>query len=134
MIIIGNLFFSGVPSNPRTSLDYMKGLFEEMPEDSESTKNLSPSMLKKRMDNLQSTGQMRRYEFSQDSSVFKAQISCVFQILRYFIMSRNVLFSSKRQQETSAPLSFGSLAMALFLTANDKSNEQVSTQIFQTFW
>ena len=45
----------------------MRGLFEEI-EDSEanSAKNLSPSMLKKRMDNLQSTGQIRRYEIFQE--------------------------------------------------------------------
>ena len=63
------MFFSGVPSNPRTSLDYMKGLFEGEIEDSETaTKSLSPSMLKKRMEHQQtlqsSSGQMRRYEFT----------------------------------------------------------------------
>jgi len=56
----------GVPSNPRTSLDYMKGLFEGEIEDSSevTTKSLSPSMLKKRMEHQQtlqsSSGQMRR--------------------------------------------------------------------------
>ena len=63
-------FFPGVPSNPRTSLDYMKGLFEGEIEDSSevTTKSLSPSMLKKRMEHQQtlqsSSGQMRRYEFT----------------------------------------------------------------------
>ena len=57
-------FFPGVPSNPRTSLDYMKGLFEEIEDSSEVTKNLSP-FTKKRIEqqSLQSSsGQMRRYE------------------------------------------------------------------------
>ena len=77
------MFFSGVPSNPRTSLDYMKGLFEGEIEDSEATK--SPSMLKKRMEHQQtlqsSSGQMRRYGICE--RIFKFPLHLVFVVVNY---------------------------------------------------
>ena len=81
------MFFSGVPSNPRTSLDYMKGLFEGEIEDSSevTTKSLSPSMLKKRMEHQQtlqsSSGQMRRYGICE--RIFKFPLHLVFLVVNY---------------------------------------------------
>lgn len=43
----------GVPSNPKTSFDYMEGIFSDVKDDE---KNLSPSVLKKKIENLQSSG------------------------------------------------------------------------------
>lgn len=52
---------AGVPSNPKTSLDYMDGLFQDFPGAAEDFgENLSPTMLKKKIENLQSAGQQKR--------------------------------------------------------------------------
>lgn len=52
----------GVPSNPKTSFDYMEGIFSDVKDDE---KNLSPSVLKKKIENLQSSGHQhsKRWEF-----------------------------------------------------------------------
>ena len=45
--------FLGVPSNPKTSFDYMEGIFNDCNTET-AEKNLSPSVLKKRIEHLQS--------------------------------------------------------------------------------
>ena len=53
--------FAGVPSNPKTSFDFMDGIFSDVnnTESKDTTtntieSNLSPSVLKKKIENLQS--------------------------------------------------------------------------------
>jgi len=93
----------GVPSNPRTSLDYMKGLFEGEIEDSEATKSLSPSMLKKRMEHQQtlqsSSGQMRRRANSQQLTKKKEEL--VSKISNKVEMLRVELQSLKSETKTN---------------------------------
>ena len=62
----------------------MKGLFEGEIEDSSevTTKSLSPSMLKKRMEHQQtlqsSSGQMRRYEYARELENFQISFAPCF--------------------------------------------------------
>ena len=48
-------FFTGVPSNPKTSFDFMEGILNTSESNKDTTEtNLSPSVLKKKIENLQS--------------------------------------------------------------------------------
>jgi hypothetical protein len=48
-------FFAGVPSNPKTSFDFMEGILNTSESNKDTTEtNLSPSVLKKKIENLQS--------------------------------------------------------------------------------
>lgn len=55
-----------MPANPKTSLDFMEGLFQDIPDLSASAedfdKNLSPTVLEKKIENLQSSGHQKRYD------------------------------------------------------------------------
>ena len=47
--------FAGVPSNPKTSFDFMEGILNTSESNKDTTEtNLSPSVLKKKIENLQS--------------------------------------------------------------------------------
>ena len=49
------LFFAGVPRNPKTSFDFMEGILNTSESNKDTTEtNLSPSVLKKKIENLQS--------------------------------------------------------------------------------
>ena len=51
-------YFSGVPSNPKSSFDFMEGICSDVntteSKDTTIETNLSPSVLKKKIENLQS--------------------------------------------------------------------------------